>query len=137
MSVRVVPAVEPPAGEHLGEWSLRPEPASARLARRLVAQSMRGAPEQALRRAALVTSELVGNSLRHARGGLSLRVQRLRDGWLVAVSDDSTAPPRLRDSGSLSEDGRGMLIVERISEELGWARTANGKVVWARFGSEP
>ena len=31
------------------------------------------------------------------------------------------------------EDGRGMLIVARVSEQLGWARTPTGTVVWARF----
>ena len=133
MTVRVVPAVEPPVGVPVGQWALRAHASSAGLARRLVAQAMGGAAEQVLRRAALVTSELVGNSLRHARGGMSLDVQRVSDGWMVAVSDDSSAPPQLRESGPMSENGRGMLIVARVSEQLGWARTPTGKLVWARF----
>ena len=133
MTVRVVPAAEPPSGEPVGSWPLRPEPSSARLARRLVTQAMDGAQEQVLRRAALVTSELVANSVRHARGGVSLALKRLNGGWLVSVADDSSAPPQLRDAGPLSENGRGMLIVARVSEQLGWSRTPTGKVVWARF----
>jgi anti-sigma regulatory factor (Ser/Thr protein kinase) len=137
MTVHVVPAAEPPAGEQVGEWPLRADTSSARLARRLVTQAMDGAHEQALRRVALVTSELVGNSVRHARGGVSVALQRVAKGWLVAVSDDSSAPPVLQHGGPLSETGRGMLIVARISERLGWARTPTGKVVWAQLGEEP
>ena len=133
MTVRVVPAAEPPHGEPVGNWPLRPEASSARLARRLVTQAMDGAQEPVLRRAALVTSELVANSVRHARGGMSLALNRLNGGWVVTVADDSSAPPQLRDSGPLSENGRGMLIVARVSEQLGWSRTPTGKVVWARF----
>ncbi|GAB3595509.1 hypothetical protein GCM10027446_20880 [Angustibacter peucedani] len=136
MSVRVVPAGEPPNGEPVGEWPLRADATSARLARRLVTQAMDGAHEAVLRRAALVTSELVSNSVRHARGGMSLALHRVGEGWLVAVADDSSAPPTLRDSAPMAEDGRGMLIVARVSEQLGWARTPTGKVVWARFADD-
>ena len=127
-----VPAKKPPRGESLGEWPLRPDARSARLARRLVSQAMEGVGEALRRRAALVTSELVSNGVRHARGGLVLQVLQLRDGVVVAVADGSAAPPVVQASGhSLAEDGRGLLIVERISDQLGWARTPTGKVVWA------
>jgi len=131
-SATPVPAAQPPAGDPLGQWPLRPEAQSARLARRLVTQVMDGADEQVRRRALLVTSELVGNGVRHARGGLVLSVHRLPGGWLVSVADDSPAPPVVRSSaGLLAEDGRGLMIVQRVSETLGWARTPTGKVVWA------
>jgi anti-sigma regulatory factor (Ser/Thr protein kinase) len=127
-----VPAKKPPRGRSLGEWPLRPDARSARLARRLVSQAMEGVGEALKRRAALVTSELVSNGVRHARGGLVLQVIRLADGVVVAVADDSAAPPVVRRSGrALAEDGRGLLIVERISDKIGWARTPTGKVVWA------
>jgi anti-sigma regulatory factor (Ser/Thr protein kinase) len=93
---------------------------------------MEDGTEALRRRAALVTSELVSNGVRHARGRLVLQVLQLRDGVVVAVADDSVAPPVVRASGhKLAEDGRGLLIVERISDQLGWARTPTGKVVWA------
>ncbi len=129
-----IPAAEPPVGEPLGEWILRPEVRSARLARRLVAQTLQGADEQVRRRAALITSELVGNGVRHARGAMMLTVWRLPSGWVLAVADDSHAPPVVKSVGHFTEDGRGLLIVQRISENLGWARTTNGKVVWAHLG---
>ena len=126
-----VPAAEPPTGDCLGEWTLRPEAQSARLARRLVSQALDGADEQVRRRAALITSELVGNGVLHARGGLMLTVHRLPSGWLVSVADDSAAPPVVKPVGPLTEEGRGMMIVQRVSESFGWARTSTGKVVWA------
>jgi len=127
-----VPAKRPPRGRPLGEWPLRPDVRSARLARRLVSQCMEGAGETVRRRVALVTSELVSNGVRHARGGLVLQVARFRDGVVVAVADDSAAPPVVQAAGhALAEGGRGLLIVERISDQLGWARTPTGKVVWA------
>lgn len=130
-----VPAAQPPTGTSLGAWSLRPEPQSARLARRLVTQAIGGSDDQVRRRAALVTSELVANGVRHARGGMVLSVHRLASGWVVAVADDSHAPPVVRDVGQLTEAGRGLMIVERVSTTLGWARTPTGKVVWALVGS--
>lgn len=126
-----VPAAEPPTGDCLGEWTLRPEAQSARLARRLVSQALDGADEQVRRRAALITSELVGNGVLHARGGLLLAVHRLPAGWLLSVADDSPAPPVVKPTGPLTEEGRGMMIVQRVSETFGWARTSTGKVVWA------
>ena len=134
-SAVAVPAAEPPVGTPCGEWSLRPEPQSARLARRLVSQAIDSGEDQVRRRAALVTSELVANGLRHARGGLVLSVHRLPCGWVVAVADDSPAPPVVRDVGQLSEAGRGLMIVGRVSDTIGWARTPTGKVVWALVGS--
>jgi anti-sigma regulatory factor (Ser/Thr protein kinase) len=116
----------------LGEWPLRPDARSARLARRLVSQAIEGVGEALRRRVALVTSELVSNGVRHARGGLVLQVVQVPDGVVVSVADDSAAPPVVRRAQrSLAEDGRGLVIVERISDQLGWARTPTGKVVWA------
>jgi len=130
-------AARPPAGQPIGEWALRAEPQSARLARRLVAQALHGSRESIRRRATLIVSELVGNGVRHGRGRLAVLVDRLPDGWLVQVRDGSAAPPRVRTSTYYDEDGRGMLIVTRMSEDAGWARTPTGKVVWARLTDLP
>jgi hypothetical protein len=128
-----LPAAQPPIGQQVGEWVLRREPQSAGLARRLVAQALDGTRESLRRRAALVVSELVGNGVRYGRGGLAVVVARLPDGWVVQVRDGSAAPPRVRHSARTDEGGRGMLIVTRMSEDTGWARTPTGKVVWARL----
>jgi len=128
---------EPPTGQPVGEWALRAEPQSAGLARRLVAQALDGARDSLRRRATLVVSELVGNGVRHGRGRLAVVVDRLPDGWLVQVRDGNAAPPRVRPGTRYDEDGRGILIVTRMSEDAGWARTPTGKVVWARLADVP
>ncbi|HEX3005319.1 MAG TPA: ATP-binding protein, partial [Angustibacter sp.] len=75
-------------------------------------------------------------SVRHAPGGLSLAVQQLDGDFVVAVTDSSSAPPQLRDDGPLADNGRGLMIVARVSRSLGWARTPTGKVVWARVSPQ-
>jgi hypothetical protein len=132
-----LPAAEPPTGEPVGEWTLRPEPQSAGLARRLVAGTLDGTRESLRRRATLIVSELVGNGIRHGRGRLGVGVKRLPDGWLLQVRDSSTVPPRVRPSTASDESGRGMHIVTRMSEDAGWAHTPTGKVVWARLADLP
>lgn len=139
MTGQSVPAAEPPAGRPMGHWLLRADATSARLARRLVAQALDAEDENLRRRMSLVTSELVGNSLRHARGHIALALHAVGDGWVVEVHDASSAPPVVRAVDQLAENGRGMIIVQRVSEQLGWARTSTGKVVWAHLttGREP
>lgn len=117
----------------VGRWPLVPQAGSARLARRFVTQAMEDADDRVRRRAALVTSELVANGIRHAHGGLMLQVHRLNRGWLVSVADDSPAPPARAAAQPLAEGGRGLLIIQRVGDQLGWARTRTGKVVWVRL----
>lgn len=136
-TVAALTVADPPAGEPVGKWALRADPQSAWLARRLVAQALNGTRESLRRRATLVVSELVGNGVRHGRGRLAVLVDRLPDGWLVQVRDGSAVPPRVRSGNRYDEDGRGMLIVTRMSEDAGWARTPTGKVIWARLADLP
>ncbi|MFF4259161.1 ATP-binding protein [Streptomyces sp. NPDC001663] len=93
-----------------------------------------------------IVSELVGNAVLHARPGsptdegepgvwLKLTV---RPAHLVcAVTDQgSTLPICPRTTGSLHEHGRGLHIVEALSEHWGWTRSApTGKTVWAMLST--
>lgn len=104
------------------------------MARRLVTQALGSQPEPAtdhvLRRAVVATSELVANVVRHTRTAMDLEIRRTPDGWLVAVSDEEPAEPRLQTVDLLSESGRGLLIVRRSTDRSGWTPTSRGKVVW-------
>jgi anti-sigma regulatory factor (Ser/Thr protein kinase) len=82
--------------------------------------------------AQLVITELVSNVLRHAGTDMDVVVS-LRTGFLrLAVRDGSTALPRLGTPGdTVSEAGRGLLVIEALCAEWGTAPNSGGKVVWA------
>jgi anti-sigma regulatory factor (Ser/Thr protein kinase) len=89
----------------------------------------------------LVLSELVTNALQHAAprtGGWPVRVglvqSRPAAAVLCAVADASPAPPVPRPPGHLAESGRGVHVIEELSDDWGYAiAPRRGKVVWATF----
>jgi len=99
---------------------------------RVVAE--RGLPE--LRETVkLVTSELVTNSVRAsarlARPVVRLRVDSDLESVTVSVWDASSAMPVRQHSSPDDEDGRGLMLVEALSDEWGFYLCRNGKVTWA------
>ncbi len=85
--------------------------------------------------AALVVSELVGNAARHTRSRLiRVSVTRLaEDTVLVAVVDRNREEVVRRDPGPDDTNGRGLMLVEALTERWGVARSPWGKEVWARL----
>jgi anti-sigma regulatory factor (Ser/Thr protein kinase) len=92
--------------------------------------------------AALVVSELVTNAVRYAvcpNGStgelpITLMLLRLPPYVLLAVADPSDSAPVPKEPDFISENGRGLHIVETCSRHWGWDRLENGgKAVWALF----
>jgi anti-sigma regulatory factor (Ser/Thr protein kinase) len=89
----------------------------------------------------LVVSELLTNALEHAAprpGGWPVRIGLLQSrpdtAVLCAVADPSPAPPVPVPPGHLAESGRGLHVVEEISDTWGYTTAPRrGKVVWATF----
>jgi anti-sigma regulatory factor (Ser/Thr protein kinase) len=111
---------------------------SPRSARRFVTGHLRGwgydsiAPD-----AALLTSELVTNAVRHASAPYALDVVDLQDGVLVTVEDADRELPLLRYAGPEADSGRGLAIVEVIASAWGaWLIPDDGKFVWFRLAAE-
>lgn len=91
----------------------------------------------------LLVSELVTNAIAAPQSGdrvspvrLWLRADRTR--VLVLVWDASPQPPTPVEADDEAESGRGLLLVEAISQKWDWyfPQGTGGKVVWALTGSE-
>jgi hypothetical protein len=126
----------------LTDWSqvrLPPEPVSAGLARKLVADACRSwALPQLLGAAQLVVSELVTNAVEHARTELLVTVARRGCGLYLAVRDGNRDQPplvALTSAGAegIDDHGRGLRIVQQVASAWGAVPTHDGagKVVWA------
>lgn len=98
--------------------------------------------------AELLISELVTNAVQAARAIVSdlpvdVRLSADRHRLLIEVWDGSVQPPIPRvvenDFPALNaESGRGLFLVETLSERWGWHPTRNpeGKVTWCELGRE-
>jgi serine phosphatase RsbU (regulator of sigma subunit)/anti-sigma regulatory factor (Ser/Thr protein kinase) len=114
----------------LAEWQLPNQPESAALARRAVESRLNewGLADLAFP-TSLIASELVTNSVRHARGPISLRL--IRDRALICeVADGSQVSPHLHHADDEDEGGRGLFLVARFTDNWGARRTAHGKTIW-------
>ncbi|WP_329378350.1 ATP-binding protein [Streptomyces sp. NBC_01716] len=87
--------------------------------------------------AKLVVSELVANAVHHGQGE-SIRVAITRQDERsihVAVIDTCRAEPTPRETGPTEEAGRGLTIVDAVSERWGWDPLPWGKRVWAELSA--
>ena len=106
---------------------------SIRRARDHVRSRCRGAgvPARTCETAVLLTSEIVTNALVHARSaprlGLSLAHDRLR---VEVGDDDPTRPGPVTDVHPAAHSGRGLRLVEQLSDGWGIDAAEPGKVVW-------
>jgi len=106
---------------------------------------------------ATVVSELVANALDHGLGldvdaspaeqaaalasdhgapwPIDLRLLRTPDQVVCVVSDPAPQPPRRLSPDLVHESGRGMQLIDSLSQRWGWALLARagarGKAVWA------
>lgn len=116
------------------EWTFPADPEAVRIARDRVRAQLTGwGLEDACDVAALLVSELVTNSLRHASGPIGVRLMRptMRPGTLlVEVSDPLPDPPRARTADPHDEGGRGLQLLARSAHRWGTRRAGAGKTVW-------
>lgn len=108
---------------------------SVRLARRVVQALCRVTRLSAVcDDAALVVSEMVGNSVRAGCGeSLLLRLDWTPRRLRIEVHDDAPGTPRVIQAESDAESGRGMWIVSQLAVRWGVTSKRPGKVVWAEI----
>ncbi|MFF9091412.1 ATP-binding protein [Streptomyces sp. NPDC014991] len=114
-------------------------PESVPVTRRLVRQALADWQLTGLFDVAeLVVTELVTNSVRHARSTtIRVTVRRLAAGMVqVAVVDMSRAMPVLLPSTEDAVDGRGLAIIDAVSTKWGTDLLPWGKRVWADLEPE-
>lgn len=81
--------------------------------------------------AALLTSELVTNAVRHEAGEtVTLTIICSRGQLRVAVYDTSRVMPVLVDAPADEETGRGLMLVASLSADWGFYRIPAGKAVY-------
>jgi anti-sigma regulatory factor (Ser/Thr protein kinase) len=88
--------------------------------------------------AALLVSELFGNSVRHSRSGaaggtVTVTVAvRIGDGLVRVEVTDRSGPevPELHDAGRDAEGGRGLQLVAGLAARWGWRRRGGRTVTW-------
>ncbi|MFI6337071.1 ATP-binding protein [Streptomyces sp. NPDC050535] len=116
------------------EWTFPAEPGAVRDARAVVRDQLRTWQLDSLADiAALLVSELVTNSLRHATGPIGVRLVwpgGMPGSLLVEVSDPLPDPPRERAADVDDESGRGLQLVAGASRRWGTRPGDNGKTVW-------
>ena len=111
---------------------LPPEPSSVPAGRRFVAQVLTdwGLPGVA-DTAALLTSELLTNSVLHARTPIVLTLRRVPGSVEVVVRDASSVAPRQRKHALDGTTGRGLELLNRLA--LAWDVTIDGEGKSIRF----
>lgn len=116
---------------------LDPVPESARAARRLVLESLAEVGRSDLAEVAgLLVSELVTNSIVHARTAIGLDVVVGAGGLRVSVRDGSPNLPVPRHYGRSATTGRGLELVELLADRHGTTGDGNGgKTVWFELGT--
>ena len=89
--------------------------------------------------AVLLVSELVTNSVRHARDSDAITLElEGAETWLrIEVQDADPRWPQPRTPAGFDESGFGFVLVDALAGKWGVRETATGKAVWAELDDQP
>jgi anti-sigma regulatory factor (Ser/Thr protein kinase) len=107
-------------------------PESVPTARHFVTESVVDVPQEILERVALLVSELATNAIRHGGTDFVVRVEQTDAEIAVEIADAGTGTPTVRNAEPRDPSGRGLQIVEALSDSWGVRAEPNGegKAVW-------
>jgi anti-sigma regulatory factor (Ser/Thr protein kinase) len=112
----------------------RGRPESVTAARRFVRDVLRDQSHEVVDAAELMACELATNCVRHAHSDFELAIHS--EGQIrVEVRDTNSGQPVLRYPAPEDPSGRGLRIVEAMSDTWGIIPSRNGKTVW--FAIQP
>jgi serine/threonine-protein kinase RsbW len=98
-------------------------------ARHFLREVLEGQPAEVLSAAELMVSELATNSVRHAHSPFEIAI-RCRNEIRVEVRDRGAGSPTVLNPPAREISGRGLRIVEAMSDEWGVTPQRTGKTVW-------
>ncbi|MFJ8079348.1 SpoIIE family protein phosphatase [Streptomyces sp. NPDC096205] len=126
----------PQTGGRLQQHVASGDPEALREARRMVRTAVRawGARDRA-DEIVLVADEMITNALMHTEGAAIVTLRSLAGGrrLRVEVEDSSSALPRRREAGDSGVSGRGLLLVDLLTDDWGVEARGGGKCVWCEF----
>jgi anti-sigma regulatory factor (Ser/Thr protein kinase) len=88
-------------------------------ARHLATATLRDAPEEVVFAVEPMVSELVTNCIRHTESGFQLTIEHTPQQIRVEVTDAGAGRPAVRSPGPTDAEGRGLRIVESLSDDWG------------------
>jgi anti-sigma regulatory factor (Ser/Thr protein kinase) len=107
------------------------DPGSVSAARHFASQALGGAGSDLLDAIELMVSELATNCVRHTPSGFELTVVERPGEIRVEVTDHGGGEPTMRSPAPDEPTGRGLQIVNLLSEQWGIRpREMGGKTVW-------
>jgi anti-sigma regulatory factor (Ser/Thr protein kinase) len=113
------------------QFSLPPAASSPRTAREQLRPHISGWGDDDRRDCVLVLlSELVTNAVLHARSEITVHLDLTDDRLRVQVDDSSRTPPVRRPTRDDVPGGRGLQLLDVMSEQWGVLTSGAGKTVW-------
>jgi DNA-binding NarL/FixJ family response regulator len=135
--ILVAAAITSAAEDMAADLELPAAPSSPRRARAWVRDLLSADDGALVSSVELLVSELVTNAVVHAESAPRIEIHLGRDAVRVAVLDDDPALPRQRAPDEARPGGRGLRLVESISDRWGAERSDGGKVVWFEIDRSP
>ncbi|GHJ39220.1 SpoIIE family protein phosphatase [Streptomyces sp. TS71-3] len=116
-------------------WTIWRVPEAPRHARRFTTRTLRAwGVTHDLDAVLLVVSELVTNALVHTDGQVRLELTLINDRLRIAVGDSSPRTPiKPTNIGWEATGGRGILLVQAVSDASGTVPVSGGKQVWSEI----
>jgi anti-sigma regulatory factor (Ser/Thr protein kinase) len=128
----------PPSGRVLGRLTIAGRPEHVGTARSFVADALSGHPVSDVM--VLLTSEIVTNAVLHSDsrrpgGTVTITVLEAANGVRVEVADAGSqlSVPAVKGDSCVT-GGHGLVLVQRLADEWGYAHGDPGITVWFRIG---
>jgi anti-sigma regulatory factor (Ser/Thr protein kinase) len=114
-------------------------PESVPTARHFVSNAVADVPKEIADRVALMVSELATNAIRHGGSDFEVLVELTSDELHVEIADSGEGSPTVHRALPLDASGRGLHIVESLSDKWGVRRATSGigKTVWFTLSLAP